>query len=103
MSLYTREKNNIVCPDQIGLIQTEFQQQVKQSKIIISIGVKPDPLDKHIWDYVSDCNAYTYFVGNNESCKYWIANYHPSKGEVLGNRFDHSFNDICSLLDSYLM
>lgn len=101
MSLYTKEKNNIVNPKEIQRIQSEFQQCVNQAKVIITIGVKPDPEDRHIWDYVSKSKAELFLVGNPKNCQNWIDKCRLGNGNVLGHYFQDSFHDICNLLDRF--
>jgi len=101
MSLYTRGKSNIVCPEFIQGIQAEFQQRVKEAKAIITIGVKPNSEDKHIWDHISKSRAELYLMGNKEICQDWIDKHRRGDGIVVGHYFSDSFPEICKLIDKY--
>ena len=65
-----------------------WQKQVKISKYIIIIGIKPHPDDKHIWNPLIKTQAKLLFIGNKEEFKNWIKEYKPEANyEILSNRF----------------
>ena len=102
MSLYTREKNNIISPKGIQDIQTEFQQTVGSAKEIISIGVRPDTNDKHIWEYIQNSNASLILCGNKSDCMGWISHHRTKDSTFIGTKFQSSLDAICDKIDMRL-
>ena len=100
MSLFTREKKNVINPSQIERIVILFQEYVKASKTILSIGVRPNPVDVHIWDHISKSPAELFLIADEDECMNWISKYRNKNGRHIDNEFASSFDRICEIIDS---
>lgn len=100
MSLYARGKNNIICEQQILTMQKRFQEITQVAKSIISIGVRPNEDDHHIWDYIVKSRAEVTLIAGNEHCQEWVTRYPHWK--FIGEEFGKSFNKLCNNIDSRL-
>ena len=103
MSLYARGKKVIIAPQQINQIIKEFEECVNKSKVIVIIGVRPNPDDHHIWDPLITTSAKLLLIGNESDCKEWLSKYRKNKDDKwVSNRFNIGFNEICGFLDNLL-
>lgn len=102
MSLYTKNKDVLISNhDYIQPILKKFQDAISNSDVIIVIGVKPNPDDKHIWDYLVKGNGKVILVANEEICKKWIREFRNDKpSEWISNKFHLAFDKICNILDN---
>jgi hypothetical protein len=100
MSLYAKGKNNIVCEQQILAIQKKFQEISQVAKTIISIGVRPNADDHHIWDYIVKSGAEIIIIAGKEHCQEWISEYPNWK--FIGDKFDSAYAELCKNIDNRL-
>ena len=99
MSLFTREKPNIMAPPEIKTLQEKFQKWVKRATAIICVGARPYPVDIHIWDHIAKSNVPLYLVADREECLKWIKKYRPDKYYCIGEKFEDEFFPICKFMD----
>jgi hypothetical protein len=101
MSLYAREKANIVAEPTIKLIQAEFHEAVKNAQHVIVVGTRPYPDDRHVWDHLRKTDASLVMVGGEEDCTSWLqANRRGKPDRWLSDRFNESFEEICRILET---
>jgi len=100
MTLYSKGKDIIVCPNQLHDIAKEFQNAVSKARLIVIIGIKPNPSDTHIWDPLGKTNARLVMVGNKNECEKWIKNYRGNLNDQwVSDRFSTAINDIYAHID----
>lgn len=100
MCLYTKSKDIFISPELIKEITSVFQKYIMKSNIVIVIGVKPNPNDHHLWDYIKKTNGDLKLITNKDECEKWIRKYRKNKPvEWLSNRFDTGFDRICNIID----
>lgn len=99
MSLYTHEKRNIISPNLIKKIIEDYKISAQETKMIILIGVKPNPkIDTHIWDSLASTKANIYFIGNKKASDSWKSNYKKQNAESIDGHFLDRFDQICELI-----
>jgi hypothetical protein len=99
MSLYAREKTNIICDPKIREIQTEFHEAVKQAEFVIVIGANPYPDDRHIWEHLRATDAELILIANEGACKDWLkGNRQGKRSTWLSSKFADGFENLCNLL-----
>ncbi len=105
MSLYEKNKTNIISPELIKEIANQYQKFVNEAEIVISIGVRPNPEnDHHVWGPLASTDAKVYLIGSKDDCENWISKYTSSNGEYIGERFEsrESFEKISRLIKDCL-
>ncbi len=100
MSLYARGKKNISCEQQILTIQRKFQEITQSAKSIISIGIRPNIDDHHIWDYITKSHAEVNLIAKKEHCHDWITRY--PNWEFIGEEFKSKYDELCGIIDKRL-
>ena len=85
-------------PSRIQKLVLDFQEYVKVAKIIIVVGVRPYPVDIHVWEPISHSNADLFLVANRRQCDEWIAKYRPQNSHHIGETFQSSWGQICQLI-----
>lgn len=103
MSLYTRSKEIIIAPEQIKKILREYKKHVMSAKLIVIVGVRPNPDDHHIWDPLIKTPAKLLLIGNEDGCKEWLSAYRQKREDKwISNRFKTGFDEMCWKLDFLL-
>ena len=67
MSLYAPGKPDLVCPEAVAAMRSEWQDMAASSDLLISIGARPNPADQHIWQPILTSSATVAFVGEADS------------------------------------
>ncbi|MDN5868849.1 MAG: hypothetical protein L0H55_15800, partial [Candidatus Nitrosocosmicus sp.] len=99
MSIYMRNKPFIGTSDRIKQINQEWIRQISKADKILIIGVKPNPDDKHIWDYISAANAEVGYIGDKDQFEIWKNQFRKNKNNrYLGKYWNDSFNKSISFL-----
>lgn len=93
MSIYARNKNNIVCKTAIERFVSKAQKRILEAENVIVIGASPNPNDVHIWGPVQETNAGLSLIAGRDECARWI-NEHRDDSEYLGNNFFSSFENL---------
>jgi len=98
-SLFTYGKPNPLGNTFLTFLQEEWRKMVASAKQIAIIGVRPYPLDTHIWQPLSSTPANIYCIGDNEAYEKW----HRESNRVyetkfVGNRFNESIDDLLNIL-----
>lgn len=100
MSIYARGKDLNIGRKDIKQTQKEFQDMVSNANLVIVVGVKPNPEDHHIWDYLRDMKGKLVLVSPDKECNRWRKkNKIKDKVDWINKKFDPAFDDICDLLD----
>ena len=101
MSLFVSKKTDIVTPKIISNIRDEFKERALKARKIISIGVKPNPDDTHIWKPIAESSGEVLLVGGEGECRNWIKE-HRTDAVYIGGKFTDSFSKICQSISSVL-
>ena len=97
MSLFKSDKRDIVSPQFIAMIREQYQQLVTSASVVITVGVRPNPDDQHVWTVLKSVPK-LYLVGNKDDSEKWRLQ-HPNS-IFLGAEFGSSFNNILSIIRS---
>ncbi|NLT37296.1 MAG: hypothetical protein GXX95_03945 [Methanomassiliicoccus sp.] len=79
MRFFTKDKDNLTCSAELDAILFEFQSLVNDANLVIIIGVKPNPDDKHIWDHIMNTKAKVVLISPDDKCGEWLTNYRSGK------------------------
>jgi hypothetical protein len=72
ISLCTPPKNTILAPAKIQRIRNEWAERVAEASRIVVIGVKPNPLDDHVWDPIlSNRSPNAFYIGSRSDLGSW--------------------------------
>jgi hypothetical protein len=99
MSLFISAKRNIVTPSLIEGIQGEFRHRVMNAGCIISVGVRPNVIDKHVWDPLRETKASVHLIGKGKDCHDWIEQHARDHAHFVAETFSGGFDSICSIID----
>jgi hypothetical protein len=96
MSLYTQDKVILLAAPEIESMIKEFQVYVSSAKLVVTVGIRPNKDDKHIWDYLGNMSGALKIVCNEDHFREW--NNYCKKGEFLGEEFALCFDEICRII-----
>lgn len=96
MSLFLKGKTDIVCTKMIKEIREQYKDIVQSASIVISIGVRPNKNDYHVWDSLRSV-AKLFLVGGKD-CKKWKQK--NSNSEYLGSTFKDAYTKIENIIKS---
>lgn len=97
MSLFKSDKRDIVAPGFIARIREQYQQLVSSASVVITMGVRPNPDDQHVWDVLKSVPK-LYLVGGKDDSENWREQH--TNSTHLGSEFGSSFKDILSIIRS---
>jgi len=99
MSIFVQGKPTPISPSSIKLLQGYWANYVDRADSIAIIGVNPNPLDKHIWDPLTNTDASIYYIGNQEAFNFWSHKYRPKKSNMwLADTFKDGFRRMLQIL-----
>ncbi len=83
--------------------RARYDTIVKSAKVVVIVGIRLRPNDKHLWDALAATNAeVVYCSGKNAGHEFaeWVKDNRKGKaGEVLYGYFDENFEKICSRIE----
>ena len=94
MSMYTEHKESPICALQLKQLRSEFIKYCRAAKVIITIGVKPNPEDAHIWGTIADSGATIYVCADEGTSNDWIEKWGNGKAYWIGEKFAESWHAI---------
>ena len=97
MAIYTKDKPLQVGAPAIQSLQKYWQEQVSKAEKIFIIGVEPNLVDKHIWDYLSNTSSKIYFCGSQNSFINWQETA-KREDEFIESRFENAVGQILGLI-----
>lgn len=104
MRLYTADKDIIGGGQELELIQKEFESYIAKVKMVIVIGVKPNPEDRHIWGHLKNIAGKIFLVGGKIECENWAEKYRPKDQNVwLESTFAQALPIIYKKIDEILL
>lgn len=71
MALYAASKPISMSPRPILDAQARWARAVRASKVIVIVGVHPNPDDTHVWDPIADTSGEVFFVGAEDAFIAW--------------------------------
>lgn len=71
MRLYTKEKPAQLSPDFFEHLEKQWSEIIMSAEQVAIIGVKPYPVDRHIWDPLTNTSANIFYIGNKSSYEKW--------------------------------
>ena len=95
MSLFVSDKTDVIAPSFIREIRTQFANSLDLNSTVISVGVRPNSTDSHIWNPLRNV-AKLYIVGKKEDSQDWVLNNNNAKH--IGSTFDSAFDLIIDLI-----
>ena len=99
MSIYTRGKPVQISPFLTDSLQGLWRAAVGSADSVTVIGVKPHPVDEHIWAPLATTNANVMFIGDREPVEAWIAEHRPEKASrFIGTRFHDEIKNLVTTL-----
>jgi hypothetical protein len=102
MSMYTEKKHNPICPLVLKQLRADFIKYCEAAKVIITVGVKPNPDDPHIWRSIADSSASILVVADKESSNRWIAEFGKGKAAWIGGTFEDAWVQMQENIDVVL-
>lgn len=88
MHLYTEDKDAIGGGKELELVLKEFHECIRAARLAIVVGVRPNPDDRHIWDYLGTMAGKLRIVGKQADCEEWQAKYRPGESSIwLASKF----------------
>jgi hypothetical protein len=100
MAIYMENKPLQINSSQLDKVKKEWQNQILNAEHILIIGVRPNPDDKHIWDFLSNTQGKIGYVGNKDEFNKWKnAHRNHSRDEPLGDKWKDVFNESINFLD----
>jgi len=103
MSLYTEGKDNIGGIEELGQIVTAFQECIRAARLVIVIGVRPNPDDQHIWEHLRSMRGMLQIVGDKEECEVWAAKHRSGEAGIwMASTFTESLPLVFERIDQAL-
>jgi len=102
MSMYTEQKQNPICPLVLKQLRTDFVKYCEAAKVIITVGVKPNPDDPHIWRSIADSSARIFVIADRESSNRWISEFGKGKATWIGDTFEEAWGELQKNIDAAL-
>jgi hypothetical protein len=104
MSLYTQQKHNVVNPDATKDTVSEFERYVFDAECVVSVGVRPNDCDVHVWGPIRETNSDAYLVAEESECRQWMEKHREAKTNVyfVGDTFCGTLPQIYSTIDGVL-
>jgi hypothetical protein len=99
MSYFTPDKVTKFGEPHIERIRHEFTKKIYQAKSIITVGIKPNISDKHIWDPLTLSGHELSIISAEEEFGSYIEETNRNSTCYLGSKFDDCFNSICEKID----
>lgn len=99
MSYFTPDKVTRFGKTHIERLRLEYAKKIHQAKSIITIGIKPNTLDSHIWEPLTSSNAELSIICAEQEFNSYIQETKRSSTNYIGAKFDDSFNSICKIID----
>lgn len=97
MSLFIKDKTDTVCMSFIKKIREQYNTYVQSASIAVSIGVRPNEVDHHVWDPLKTIPK-LFLVAGEEDCKNWCQQ--NSNSKFLGTTFKDTYLDIINIIKS---
>lgn len=79
MRLFTKKKDILVGGTLLEQILKEFHSSIDNAKLIIVVGVRPNPEDTHIWDHLRDSKGKVVLLSPDSTCGEWIEEFRKGK------------------------
>jgi hypothetical protein len=101
MSVIMRGKPVLFSPPEIRRLQSWWANAVLRAKVVTVIGVRPHPIDAHIWQPLAETEAAVCAVGDRDDFEAWNRTHRSGNGKpfrFLGNFFDQCLSDIVSAM-----
>ena len=88
MAVYARGKPVQIAREVIERIQQRWATAIKSASSVVTVGLRPNPIDAHIWGPLSETEAKLFFVGNRGDFADWQSKHRPRRySRHLGERF----------------
>ena len=105
MCMYSKDKRMITCPSYFNMAKKEFINKVSKTKLMIIIGTKYTPHDKHIWDVIlSNKKSRIILIDpypDNDLKKFINKkNRRVKKDEIIEKSFSDSVDDIVKIINT---
>jgi hypothetical protein len=99
MSLFMKDKPVQAGPSWIKAIQAGWRDAVAQAEKVAIVGVRPNPMDEHLWEAVAATAAEVLFIGDEAAITGWASQYRRTAGptRILGARFDQAIDELLGL------
>ncbi|MCI0564090.1 MAG: hypothetical protein MN733_36910, partial [Nitrososphaera sp.] len=91
MALYMEGKPNQISPSVIKKLQTLWAESVMSATAVIGVGVRPWPVDKHIWDPLAKTSSPLWFIGDAKEFDAWANAVRVGPTLYLGSRFNEAY------------
>jgi hypothetical protein len=100
MSMYTERKQSPICPLTLARLRSDFIKYCEAAKIVITVGVRPNPDDSHIWNVIADSSAIVFIVADKISSDDWIAKSGKGKATWIGETFAVAWEELRKNIDA---
>ncbi|HBT7660990.1 TPA: hypothetical protein MCW73_000852 [Klebsiella pneumoniae] len=104
MCMYSKDKKMVVCPFYFNKAKRDFIKVINRTKLMVIIGTKYTPHDKHIWDVIlsnrrSRILLVDPYPDNNLKKIINIRNKKIKKNEIIEKTFYDSVDDIAKIIN----
>lgn len=98
MAVYAEGKPTDSCPEAIASLQDVWSQRVRDASVVGIVGVRPHPIDAHIWGPLADTPARLVVVGDKNAYESWAKGHRVHDTMIVGNRFAECLDDFVGQL-----
>lgn len=101
MCLYMEGKPTQVAAGTIKAVQKNLQDEISEAKVVVVVGVHPNPKDTYIWDSIASCAGEVGYVGPSfESFTQWTKEFRPQGNSIyLSESFESGTVQIANFIE----
>ncbi len=101
MCLYLEGKPTQVATGTVKAIQKNLQDEISEAKVVVVVGVHPNPEDTHIWDSIASCQGDVGYIGtSSEVFVHWAKEYRPQGRSIfLAESFESGVVQIADFIE----
>lgn len=99
MCIYMRGKPFQIFTKDMASIQESWKKKILEAEKVLIIGVRPNMIDRHIWENMSKTNAKIAYVGSKDEFLVWKRQHRVGKEDmILGEKWADCFRHTVSFL-----